>query len=197
MANWTAFNEQVCSLYHRASNGDIQARNMLWDKVKPFLLKHYASYLRRVGIGEGDPLGFCFLAFHDAVRLYDPHRGMGFLPYCIKVLKYRLATFVFEARRSRGREITLGALLDYSESDIDPVCQEEEASSMLGVYEMMDEEDILVRVFVESLPAPASLVAIMLIEGHTPVEIMRSLNISKSSFYRTRRCLKSLLEDWI
>lgn len=194
MRDWSAFNDETLELYARASSGDVSARNKLWECVKPSLLKHYASFLRRLSLYEGDPLGFCYIAFHEALRLYDPERGTPFLPYCIRVLRYRLCTFAREVSERICREVTFSSVLDYDDSDVDPVDAEEETSSMLSVYSDFDEDSILTRITAEKLPPPVSLVAVMLIEGYTPIQIMESLRMSKSSYYRTRKLLRSMLE---
>lgn len=194
MIDWDEFNVNTQRLFQRAACGDVEARDELWDVVRPSLLHHFGQYLRRVGIFEGDPLGFCYLAFHDAVRLYDPSRGTPFLSYCIRVLKYRLATFVMEQRELGYRECRFSDLLDYGESDYDPVHEEEEVCRMLQAYESF-EEDTITMVMVRSLPSPASNVAVMIIEGYTPNQIMSELGMSKSTYYRVKRRIRSLLEE--
>lgn len=194
MIDWGTFNKTTLDMYHRASSGDTSARDDLWEVVKPFMLRHYASYLRRLSLCEGDPLGFCYLAFYDALRLYDPTRGVPFLTYCMKVLKYKLATFVCEAKQILGSETCFSSILEYADSDVDPVDEEEETSSMFGAYTTFNEDDVLIRIVVESMPPQVSKVAVMLIDGYTPIQIMRRLRMSKSSYYRTRKLLRSMLE---
>lgn len=194
MYEWDSFNHETYELYVRAVSGDLFSRDRLWERVKPSLLKHYASFLRRLRLYEGDPIGFCYITFYEALRLYDPDRGMPFLPYCLRVLKYRLCTFVREASEHRHREVNFSTVLRYDDSDIDPVDLEEETSSLFGQYEDFEEDAVLTKVMAEGLPYPASTVAVMLIEGYEPVQIMEALRMSKSSYYRTRKLLRSMLE---
>ena len=183
------WNETTLVLVQRAKMGDIDARDRLWNMVKPSLLRMFGRYLRRVRIADGDPIGFCYLAFDYALRMYDPARGMMFVPYCHQILKYRLCEFV-----TRSLDVIYNESLLYDLVDSDEASDEDPFSRLCRPSESHEDEVVLLA-SLSSLGEQAKQVGQRLMEGHTHTEVMRELKIPKTSYYRIIRVLRRFMED--
>lgn len=190
------WNHRIRRLLLGSKGGDVVVLSELWDLVKPSMMRHCHAFFHRVGVSDSDPLGFCYLAFHEAVTRYDEQRGMQFLPYCLTILRYKVIELAKKRRCYKPREMTVSHLVESTMQRLPAgrISDEELLNLIVGQQKPFEDEVILQCSLSEcGLGDIESRVVWMMMDGYTPTQIIRELNIPKSSYYYIRRRLQEAL----
>ncbi|OCA89805.1 RNA polymerase sigma factor SigI [Pradoshia sp. D12] len=74
--------------------GDLELRNNLLKKYKPFIKKSVSSVCRRYIRETDDEFSIGLIAFNDAIDKFSPDKGNGLLPFADTVIRRRVIDYI-------------------------------------------------------------------------------------------------------
>lgn len=74
--------------------GDLELRNNLLEKYKPFIKKSVSSVCRRYIRETDDEFSIGLIAFNDAIDKFSPDKGNGLLPFADTVIRRRVIDYI-------------------------------------------------------------------------------------------------------
>lgn len=112
----------------KAKEGDEEERNNLISEYRPFILRVTSDAVGKyVTPGDSDEFSIALQAFNEAISSFDMSKGLDFLKFSERLIKWRLTDYYRKAAKYKDKEISFET--EYPNGDID------EASNVLLAVE--------------------------------------------------------------